>query len=88
MANFFSFEIDTQNVKTDTFNFLRRMRNSIAHVNYEVNESMMFTFRDRDPRSEPEGGLEMTIGRNKLMEFLSKFGADLANLRTIPLRRK
>jgi hypothetical protein len=86
MAGFFIFNIDKKNVQTDTFKFLSRIRNSIAHANYEVDDNMTFTFRDRDLRSEPEGwGLEVTIERDKLMELLSKRGADLANLRTNPL---
>jgi hypothetical protein len=94
MASLFTFKIDEpkfdrarnkelRTASDDAF-LIRRIRNSLAHVNYEVDESMTFTFRDKFPNST-RWEFEVTIGRDNLMKFLSKLGADLANLRTNPL---
>lgn len=94
IAGFFTFKIDEKNhegkiAKDDSFQLLRRIRNSLAHVNYEVDENMTFTFRDRpsSKKNQPPKPwtFEATIDRNNLMEFISKAGSILANLRTNPL---
>lgn len=92
IAGFFTFKIDKEdkdgrNAQGDSFQLLRRIRNSLAHVNYEVDENMTFTFRDRPPRSR-DWTFEATIDRDKLMEFISKAGGILANLRTNPLQQQ
>jgi hypothetical protein len=60
------------------YNLLHKLRNSVAHANYAVNEEMTFTFWD-----EYKGRInfEATISKHDLMSFITKMGSKLANSR-------
>ena len=76
--------LDKDSAEDDSEFFLRRLRNSIAHVNYEVDKSMTFTFKDKRP-GEKDWKFIVTIEATNFMKFISLIGALLANLRTNPL---
>ena len=70
---------------------LRRLRNSIAHVRYDIitdaHESpnwrnAKFIFRDRLPRANFDD-FEASASSANVMKFLSEIGAKLANLRAL-----
>jgi hypothetical protein len=63
--------------------FLRRLRNSVAHARFEVHEDSTFVFRDR-PKNDKPDNFEVHASVKKLEAFLSDVGAELANLRTQP----
>jgi hypothetical protein len=60
------------------YNLLHKLRNSVAHANYEIDENMDFTFWN-----ELAGNITFRckVTAAKLMLFLSEVGAVLANLR-------
>ena len=64
--------------KAFTFNLLHKIRNSVAHANYDIDESMNFTFRDVYKGIE---NFRCVVSAADLMWFLSEFGSMLANLR-------
>ncbi len=57
--------------------FLRRLRNAVAHARFEVDENLMFVFRDGRTAVE----FEVQVSADRLMAFLSDIGSTLANLR-------
>ena len=60
------------------YNLLHKLRNSVAHANYEIDENMNFTFWN-----ESRGNITFRckVTAVKLMLFLSEVGSVLANLR-------
>ena len=62
------------------YNVLHKLRNSIAHANFEVDENMNFIFWDEYKGKE---NFRCKVNANDLMQFLSVVGAELANLRTV-----
>jgi hypothetical protein len=54
-----------------------RLRNSVSHANYSINDTLEFTFWDMIPNNPKEW--EVKIKSNNLMIFLSKVGSILAN---------
>ena len=61
------------------YNLLHKLRNSVAHVNYETDENMTFIFWNE---SRGNKTFRCTVAASSLMWFLSEVGAALANLRT------
>ena len=61
--------------------FLRRLRNSVAHARFEVDEDLMFVFRDGRNNVVD---FEVQAPADRLMAFLSDVGSKLANLRPLP----
>jgi hypothetical protein len=60
--------------------FLRRLRNSVAHARFEVDEDLMFVFRD----GRNVVDFEVQASADHLMAFLSDVGSKLVNLRPLP----
>lgn len=84
VTDFFKIERDTKGAAARSSNFLRRLRNSVAHARFSVDDQMVFRFTDRPaPRSTDE--FIITASIQNLGDFLSVIGALLANLRTNPL---
>ena len=84
ITELFNVVLDKDNAGNDSEFFLRRLRNSIAHVNYEVDDRMTFTFKDKRP-DEKGWKFIVIIEATNLMKFISLTGVFLANLRTNPL---
>ena len=61
------------------YNLLHKLRNSVAHANYEIDDNMNFTFWNESQGNE---NFRCTVTANNLMSFLSEVGSLLANLRT------
>lgn len=62
------------NIKT---NFLRRIRNSIAHANFEITNNLDIIFRDINPKGTDE--FEIEIQLYKFSEFINSFMLTLKN---------
>lgn len=60
--------------------FLRRLRNAVAHARFEVDENFVFVFRD----GRAVVDFEVQASADELMAFLSEIGSKLANLRNLP----
>lgn len=84
VTKFFRIHVDTAGVASRSSQFLRRLRNSVAHANFSVDESMNFKFTDRKPRASQDEFV-ITASSTEVMDFLSSIGAFLANLRSNPL---
>jgi hypothetical protein len=63
------------------YNFVVKLRNAVAHVNYEFDKNMDFEFWDRDYNSKKEN-FHCKVDAKALMWLLSVVGAELANLKT------
>jgi hypothetical protein len=61
-----------------TYNLLHKLRNSVAHANFNVDEQMNFTFWNESNRGET---FRAIVTRDNLMLFISHVGSALANLR-------
>jgi len=62
------------------YNLIHKLRNAVAHANYEVDENMNFEFWNiNDGNNE---NFRCKINAENLMWLLSVIGAELANLRT------
>lgn len=59
--------------------FLNKIRNSISHANIYVDAYMNFTFFDKDKYGK---NFECTSDCSSVMEFISKIGSVLANIRS------
>lgn len=84
MTKFFRIHVDAAGVASRSSQFLRRLRNSVAHANFSVDESMNFKFTDRKPHASQDDFV-ITASSTEVMKFLSSIGAFLANLRSNPL---
>lgn len=84
MTAFFDIEVDTEGVASTSSQFLRRLRNSIAHARFSVDHAMNFQFIDAS-RGASQDEFRVTASSSQLMRFISRIGAFLANLRTSPL---
>lgn len=82
---FFDIKHDTENVRGRSSQFIRRLRNSVAHARFTVDNEMNFTFTDKRNCSSVQDEFVVEASASSLMLFLSKIGAFLANLRTSPL---
>lgn len=60
--------------------FLRKLRNAVAHARFEVDENLMFVFHD----GRTDVDFEVQASADNLMAFLSDVGSKLANLRPSP----
>lgn len=69
---------DLEFEKYFTYKLLHKLRNSVAHANYHVDNVMGFTFWDE---CNGKKNFKCTISASNLMQFLSEFGSYLANLR-------
>jgi len=58
--------------------FINHLRNAVAHARYSVDSNMRFTFWDQKNEKAPIDW-KVEIDADKLMIFLSKIGAILAN---------
>ena len=61
--------------------FIRKLRNAVAHARFEVDENLMFVFYDGPPGVVD---FEVQASADNLMNFLSVVGSKLANLRSSP----
>ncbi len=61
------------------YNLLHKLRNSVAHVNYKIDENMIFTFWNESRGNET---FRCSITAENLMLFLSEVGSILANQRS------
>lgn len=59
--------------------FLRHLRNSIAHAHFSITPDQVFTFWDVDPKSRQEN-FRARADLDRLAEFVEKVGSSLANL--------
>jgi hypothetical protein len=65
--------------KNPTYQLIRRLRNSVAHADYEVTSNMGFVFYDRRNKMQQPNFIA-TASIEALSTFLSRIGAILANL--------
>jgi len=84
VVEFFDIVIDIDHVALRSSQFLRRLRNSVVHARFSVDNMMNFRFTDRRPQSAQDEFI-ITASSANLMDFLSRIGAFLANLRANPL---
>ena len=81
VVTFFDIIHDANNSKLRSSQFIRRLRNSVAHARFTIDSQMNFTFSDRSPRAlDDEFIVKASV--SSLMAFLSRIGSYLANLRT------
>ncbi len=74
-----SYTSTNQNFDSDfVFNFIHKLRNSVAHANYEIDENMNFKFWDEYGGNE---NFRCELDKENLMWLLSVIGEKMANLR-------
>ena len=78
--NYFELNDVKQNDKNQ-LKFIRRLRNSIAHARFSINNDYSFEFQDCKPGKPID--FKISISVINLMKFLSEVGAFLANLRSL-----
>jgi hypothetical protein len=80
ISSHFAIKTAAPEVLQKSSRFLRRLRNAVAHARFEVDENLMFVFRD----GRNVVDFEVQASKDQLMEFLSDVGSKLANLRALP----
>jgi hypothetical protein len=85
LSSYFKLNKAEPNILQRSSAFLRKLRNAVAHARFEIDEDLMFVFRDGVFRN---GALmvdfETEASATNLGRFLSDIGSKLANARTSP----
>jgi hypothetical protein len=82
IGSHFAIKMAAPEILEKSSQFLRRLRNAVAHARFEVDENLMFVFRD----GRNVVDFEVQASADHLMAFLSDVGSKLANLRPLPSR--
>jgi hypothetical protein len=73
--NNFVVKIQPDESELDTLNFLRLLRNSLSHANFEIDiTNATLTFWNNPDKNDIKRNFEVTINYNSLGEFLTEIG--------------
>jgi hypothetical protein len=84
VASFFDVDTISEDAQNRSSQFIRRLRNSVAHARFTVDNDMNFRFTDRSPRDQADTFI-VRASAAMIINFLSHVGSFLANLRSNPL---